>query len=86
MSRFWLSPAALTLAVVGGCLATLAGCGSSPATRFYTLATVPPVTKIADRSSTPQLGVGIRSVMYTIRRPDAFVLLRIGASVLIPAA
>ena len=26
------------------------------------------------------------SVMYTIRRPDAFVLLRIAASVLMPAA
>src|SRR5437870_12994063 len=63
MSRFGTSRAALTLAVVGGSLALLAGCGSSPDTRFYTLATVPPITKTADRSSTPQVGVGIRSVV-----------------------
>src|SRR5439155_1130755 len=61
--RFGTSRAALTLAVVGGSLALLAGCGSSPDTRFYTLATVPPITKTADRSSTPQVGVGIRSVV-----------------------
>jgi len=78
MSRFWLSPAALTLAVVGGCLATLAGCGSSPATRFYTLATVPPVTKIADRSSTPQLGVGIRSVVLPAELDRPQIVTRTG--------
>src|SRR2546422_2340239 len=63
MRRFGTSRAALTLAVVGGSLALLAGCGSAPATRFYTPATVPPITKTADRSSTPQVGVGIRSVV-----------------------
>ncbi len=63
MRRFGTSRAALTLAVVGGSLALLAGCGSSPDTRFYTLATVPPITKTADRSSTPQVAVGIRSVV-----------------------
>src|SRR2546428_5076871 len=63
MSGLGTSRAALPLAVVGGSLALLAGCGSSPDTRFYTLATVPPITKTADRSSTPQVGVGIRSVV-----------------------
>src|SRR3989442_3914871 len=63
MSRFGTSRAALGLAVVGGSLAMLAGCGSSPATRFSPLATAPPTTKPADRSSTPQVGVGIRSVV-----------------------
>src|SRR2546425_10091536 len=60
MSPAWTSRAALALAFMGG---SLAGCGSSPDTRFYTLATVPPITKTADRSSTPQVGVGIRSVV-----------------------
>src|SRR5256885_10178986 len=63
MSRFGTSRAALTLAVVGGSLALLAGCGSSPDTRFYPRAPPPPPTKPADRSSTPQVGVGIRSVV-----------------------
>src|SRR5206468_2040571 len=63
MSPAWTSRAALALAFVGGSLTLLAGCGSSPDTRFYTLATVPPITKTADRSSTPQVGVGIRSVV-----------------------
>src|SRR2546425_2024089 len=78
MSRFGTSRAALTLAVVGGSLAMLAGCGSSPATRFYTLTTVPPVTKIADRSPTPQLGVGIRSVVLPAELDRPQIVTRTG--------
>src|SRR2546427_8561714 len=63
MRRFGTSRAALTLAVVGGSLALLAGCGSSPNRRSYPLAPAPPIPKTADRSSTPQVGVGIRSVV-----------------------
>jgi len=62
MSRRWRTHAA-ALIVLGGFLAALDGCGSSPATRFYTLTTVPPVTKAADRASDPHRGIGVRSVV-----------------------
>src|SRR6266581_9735880 len=80
MRRFGTSRAALTLAVVGGSLALLAGCGSSPDTRFYTLATVPPITKTADRSSTPQVGVGIRSVVLPADLDRPQIVTRTGAN------
>ena len=69
---------ALVLAVVGGSLALLAGCGSSPDTRFYTLTTVPPVIKTAVRSSTPQLGVGIRSVVLPAELDRPQIVTRTG--------
>jgi len=78
MSRSWTSAAALALAVVGGCLATLAGCGSSPATRFYSLTAVSPITKTADRSSTPQLGVGVRSVVLPAELDRPQIVTRTG--------
>src|SRR6266446_7252170 len=78
MRRFGTSRAALTLAVVGGSLALLAGCGSSPDTRFYTLATVPPITKTADRSSTPQVAVGIRSVVLPAELDRPQIVTRTG--------
>jgi uncharacterized protein len=62
MSRGWRTHAA-ALAALGGFLAALVGCGSSPATRFYTLTPVPPVTKTADRASNSHLGIGVRSVV-----------------------
>jgi len=61
MSRGWRQHA-LALTALGGILAALGACGSSPTTRFYTLTTVPPVTKTADRASAPQHGIGVRSV------------------------